>query len=784
MSSPNIQYSRLISALTKEQFDEVVFSFIQCYWNLDTVILVDGKGDGGNDVKIFQNQVQIKTPIQVTVEKKPETKLLKDLSKVQKLIKDNGYSNEFYFFCTHVFSETKQSEIIETARENHGIALTFIDSRFIASQVSKTKFQKLRIVIRRFFADILDSSQAIFSDEEKLKFDLILYGKETTEIKNKIFDSFILLELFKKRKLEISEIEKSVAIQFKITSSQLLCRRELQKLKDSDKIHFSGLKNNIVSLTNSETIRIENTLEDIGLEEADLINSVNDILEPLNLEYYCNDFISQLRMLFQNLHQKDFNEISGTIDVTTKSDSSVIKNFMRFVTTYVKDDKLAKDVAIDLISICKENDFIQRVSAGDLFTKLVAEPELETYLNITKRVIYLDTPVALHLMCVLYQESNTFNNVYYRAAHDLWRLIRNESSKIEVRISKEYIQEVSFHIIEGLKMIELYKHDFFLKLGKSNNVFLNFYETLSANFELSEKINSFSDFFKDFGFDYSSIPENKINSYVIEKTELFFEESGIKTFNFQEYYGKQIYSEIKREVELLLLNKNESRPSETIRRDILMACYLFDDNQHNDVSPFLLTWDNVFYEIRRSYHINHPKASFWHLFRPAKFLDHFSLISLRLDGRNLTQDILLIIETEFKLKDKVFSLKDTVVKVLDLKSESAIKFIQEIALLRQNEIYRLKEKPTTVNDPDYIEFTAVETLMNDLFHYFKNSTKSIYTLQDLKECTSNEGNLNLLIEYLRKEIEYFSKNNKWNLEIYNNLNTIIKWHKESLNPKK
>src|SRR5258705_8547828 len=105
------QYAKLIEALTKDQFDSIIISFIESFWNLESVVLVDGKGDGGLDVKLFNNKSHLKIPIQITIEKNPHSKLQKDLLKINQLITTYGYSNTFYFFSTHSISETKLNEI-------------------------------------------------------------------------------------------------------------------------------------------------------------------------------------------------------------------------------------------------------------------------------------------------------------------------------------------------------------------------------------------------------------------------------------------------------------------------------------------------------------------------------------------------------------------------------------------------------------------------------------------------------------------------------------------------
>lgn len=63
--------------MTKDQFDVFIKSFIKEYFNVETVSIIDGKGDGGLDVKIHEDRKANKIPLQVTVDKNVYSKLEK-----------------------------------------------------------------------------------------------------------------------------------------------------------------------------------------------------------------------------------------------------------------------------------------------------------------------------------------------------------------------------------------------------------------------------------------------------------------------------------------------------------------------------------------------------------------------------------------------------------------------------------------------------------------------------------------------------------------------------------
>ena len=168
-------YAKLIEATTKEQFDSIVKSFIEAYWEIEIAVIVDGKGDGGTDLKVFTSEKShLKIPIQITVERSPYIKLTKDLAKVERLIKNFNYSDTLYFFSSHTISEAKLQEITSKARTNHGITLNFIDSKFIASKIIDKSFSKTLGVVQGLFSALLTKPENLFSKVEKLKFNLLI----------------------------------------------------------------------------------------------------------------------------------------------------------------------------------------------------------------------------------------------------------------------------------------------------------------------------------------------------------------------------------------------------------------------------------------------------------------------------------------------------------------------------------------------------------------------------------------------------------------------------------
>jgi hypothetical protein len=77
-----------------------------------------------------------------------------------------------------------------------------------------------------------------------------------------------------------------------------------------------------------------------------------------------------------------------------------------------------------------------------------------------------------------------------------------------------------------------------------------------------------------------------------------------------------------------------------------MLSYLCDPNQHT-TEPFFLTWDKHWVTYRKEYMESYARSQVisFHLFNPAKFINHNSLINLKINPQAMTGDLLSLVES-------------------------------------------------------------------------------------------------------------------------------------------
>jgi hypothetical protein len=762
---------RWIKGFTKDQFDNLVKSVIISYFKIDDVIFTDGKGDGGIDIKIFEDKRQNKIPIQLTIQENEFRKLKEDLFKLNNTIIKYNYSNTCYFFYSGAPEECKKEEFKAYAREEYNIILEIFDAKFIGSLAENPRYPQIREMIKEILGDFLEHPKLDMCDFDKMKFDLLTLGKDATEIKSKIIQSFILHNIFIKEGLSIQELQSLINHYFGCDISKDYLLRELNWLQTNDKVHL--INNTRLNLTTEENIRIEKIKEDLEFQEQYFISEIIELLKPYHLEHEHKTIIIEIIKIYKGCYKKNIEEIrektqNNGNEITALNE---LKNFLMEKTQ--ENIPLSDKIIKGIIEICEVNDYIQRICAGEVFTNLTDLPQIENYLRRQPKTVYLDTPILLHILCFFIIESNNYEDVYYKAAKDLIKYRDRGDIKIKFITSVQYIRETAFHFLNAIKLIPFSKLEFFNDLGQTSNIFYNYYISLQNDGEIDSE-TSFEEFLSDNGIEIQFDNEDQFLNYLSEYIENMLNDNKIETIDISIYESKPphkyIFNEIKTEFEKHHSKNRNYRTPATIKNDCLMFCELYNSEVHEEGEPTLLTWDNSFYEIRKKYHRNHEMAFFWHLFRPSKFLDHLSLVKLKINSSALTKDLMSLIDDDFNLQEKVKSLKDILVRIINLETESGFKLSKEISKIRKDHIYNL-DKPDVEKNSSKSQ--PIDEIVVKLSTYYINH-EGEYSFIDFKKVIDSSELIDEIIAMWKSELNYLIENDQIQSSLYSNMDAIIK----------
>ena len=185
-----------------------------------------------------------------------------------------------------------------------------------------------------------------------------------------------------------------------------------------------------------------------------------------------------------------------------------------------------------------------------------------------------------------------------------------------------------------------------------------------------------------------------------------------------------------------------------------MMCHLCNDEVHN-VEPFFLTWDKSFIKFRQEclqrFKRNSPLS--FHLFNPAKFINHFSLMRLKINPQAITSDFLSIMESQ-NLYDKTQTLWDAVNKFLNIDTISAQKRRRYIVIIKNLFETELDYSSQDIEDLEKTSRVAhsFEDIVSRVNEYFNG--ESIHSITDYRSLMLSE--------------EYFDKFSKLIFDTLNN----------------
>lgn len=218
------------------------------------------------------------------------------------------------------------------------------------------------------------------------------------------------------------------------------------------------------SLAKGEWEKISAATEKIELDESLFLSKIKEVLDAYEQGDCLTDYVNLLYALYiKNIQQRVGQANSFGIEDT--------ESILHYTTQNLKDEVLAKKLVAELVNICDENKFIQKNCAGKVFSSTVDIDVLQSYANSKKR-IFVDTTLALHMLCYYNYEATDYNNYYYILSCSLHDFCKK--NKLRLYLTEPYFKEVVHHVLEAMNLRAYMQIPGIEKLGGSKNVFYNF----------------------------------------------------------------------------------------------------------------------------------------------------------------------------------------------------------------------------------------------------------------------------------------------------------------------
>ena len=461
----------------------------------------------------------------------------------------------------------------------------------------------------------------------------------------------------------------------------------------------------------------------------------DELLNSYSLESHKREIIDKLGLFFEENFTLDIDEATDTLSSNTSLKN--YQNFISYLSSLGKTQEDSEKFFKELVEVCKANDVIIRLSIGKVFSK-ISNPDLfDNYIRQESRVAYLDTQILLYALCIN-ENYPPYDNVHYKIATNLIELPKSNEF-IELVVSDHYLSEVTHQLKQALLLIPFTTNPLFSRIQISTNVFFKHYFYLHENNLLPQDIETFADYMEDnFKLKEEDAYEHDFHriAYGIIEYKLEYE-LGIRIEDIPSY-DNTIIESTQSLFESVINNKHlDDKPYKALKNDSLMGCHLFNNRVH-EIEPFFLTWDKSFVFFRRKYLEKYKRGMSlcWHLFSPAKFLNHIDLINFKVNVDTLSDDLISVIES-VNFKDRTHSVVDVVNKFLDIKNINKNQRTRYIELTKQ--IFKDEEFPNTVeiiSAENEIAVKRFSTILDEISNYYRDKGEafiSMYRLMLLQE---------------------------------------------------
>lgn len=612
----------------------------------------------------------------------------------------------------------------------------------IASYIYLIDYYRSKLL--KEYPDLAQTAQSAFNNDSnsQLLYEYINYGKSANEIKNIIIDSFIIKQIYKCGPLPIEEIKTRVKKFSKSTITSSTVTRIVQKLVTKKKLK---LDINKYILTEAEESNQKSLSDTYYANQSDFTKKLKKILLKYQIDESNKEkILDELYRFFEKNFNIDIQEIEDEVP-----DRTIFKNYEQlkdFFQNIGINDSTFDEVFKDIIELCKNNDFIIKVSLGKAFSH-ISNPDLfDNYLRQQRRDVFLDTQILLYALCIS-SDYPDINNSFFKIAQTLIN-IPVEKANIKLYVLSPYIEELIYQLRQALLLLPYTRMKILKDKSISNNVFFKYFFELKRTNRLPPNIDTFEDYLSDrfnlqeddvYNSDFPSICEGALTGIINQELNI-----NIKTINnlkeIDIINAEQVFSHI-------YSGNSKEKAGKILQNDAIMGCYLF--KTQFETEPFFLTWDKSFNTFRKSYKDKYARKSsiIWHLFSPGQFINHIDLLNFKLDSENLTNDLISIAENSIYIKNETKRLIDVFNKFCDISNLSKNQREKYIELT--SHLFSDNDFVNAVTETNEHQSKPVErfvNVINEIYEHYKKSSNHY------RELLSDESFYKELLKLLKTYI--------------------------------
>ena len=737
------QLIQIINGCDKKEFDKIVKSYLKNIYGFERIVVTDGKDDTGIDLKVFDYGGQ-KNQYQMTIQKSRtpqersqlKTKIFEDVEKAKTNNTEYGYSNNLYFFYSYEMTNKTQREYAREALDSYNINLFIVDANQIAEESEDNIELQQTIYNQNGLADF-QLKKSLFEDKNTcMVYDLVSFGK-SSDLKLEIVEAFIFQCLYENGPLSQEQIAKLCIDKFASKENPTFYSKLINKLHSREKKLLYSKATKCYSLSQEEHELFNKRIEQMKMDEQSFINEIGNVLAQFKQDPFIDDYVRLLRELYTNALSKRIEIVQLLED-----DSDELKKLLSFGRKQLGSHEPVNEMICQLFQVCDKNKFLQKICASSIFSSKISVDNLEKYAAERKQV-YIDTTIALNILCLFYKKTE-YQEYNFQLSKSLSEYCRKNG--IKLHLTERYLWEITGHIREAFSLVPFTKIPGFKSLGKSRNVFYNYYDFLVETGALD---CSFSDFLIDFGFKDSDLNKTEKLNQTITK---YLSDIGVEVLQIPARYDIEA---TRKTLEITLAELDRFKTSFAIENDCIMLKYLGDDNyETHKIDPVFITWDKSLYKVLKDFFDENPNLKKWMQFTPSQFIDRYSLLSFSISSETISKEMLAILSGD--IIQHTISLLDSLSLILDPETEVGLEYTKKITEIKNSQIYTINKIPQegkeiTIQDPiDYVVYNITNLYRDNPLQYKK-----------FKELLSIKEYINDVINIIVDSIRYYVNNKRF-----------------------
>lgn len=743
----------LLGSCEKHEFDKVVKSYLKEVYSYTRVINTDGKDDIGLDIMVlddigrdYQFQLTVQKSDTVKDRSALKNKIFKDVQKARENCND-GYKNILFFFYSYPLTNKLKRDYKREALKEYEIQLEIIDANQIAEEAEE--FAGLKNMIYSL-SGINEFKTTSFEDNKKkhLIYDLVSFGK-TSEIKMEIVKAYILQELYVHVNLSDEDIEKSCNTNFKSSENNVFYKKLLQNLYNKEQKILYDKKSRKYSLTETTREEISNRHEQINVDEAYFVNQIGKILKEHGSDFLLDDVLKLLKEFYIATFEKRIR----SLDTGDLEDCNVLLSLLeRGGQTPHK----AKEILRSLFKICDENKYMQKICAECVFSSKVNIEDLEKYAR-EKKKVYIDTTIALYLLCYFYKDTDSYKSYYYNLSRAFCQFCKKNS--IKLYITNRYLFEINSHIREAFNFVPFSKLQSFSDLGISRNVLYNFYLHLYRH-ELIDY--SYEEYLLKFKF---GIYDD--NAKLNQTISIYLENLGVEIVEIQKDYKIEAPSKL---IANTLGYNNKTKTNFALTNDAIMLEFLGDkDVVVHPIEPVFVTWDKIMFKVLKDYFNENPNVQEWMQFTPSQFIDRYSLLSFSINEETISKEMLALLSGDFV--QQTYSLIDSLALIINPEEKVGREYVNAFIEMKKDNIYTVSKESDEESDNQ--ETDIIDYIVYEITQHFRESREKLKNLFSMEELFPT------ILENIKLLIERYAKDKKIENKDFDSLDHLIDKYNKS-----